>query len=50
MFGDGILELLEGRLSGGLCRGWVCEGEDVLGKGKVGIFGVLRIGTHGEGC
>ncbi len=49
MFGDGILKFLEGSLSRACVRRGVCEGEDVLGEGKIGIFGVLRVGTHGDG-
>lgn len=45
---DGILESLEGCLLGCFGCGWVGEGEDVLGEREVGIFRILRIGTHLE--
>lgn len=48
VFGDGILKALEGSLLYGFWRGWVCEGEDVLGEREEGEFRVLRFGTHGE--
>lgn len=50
MFGYGILELLEGSLLGGFGRRGICEGEDVLGVGKIRVFGVLRVRTHDGGC
>ena len=48
MFGDCILKGFESILFQiWRCRG-VCEGEDILGKREVGIFGVLGIGPHGR--
>ena len=45
MFFDSILEVFEGGVLGGL------EGDDkreyVLCQTQIGIFGILRIGTHG---
>lgn len=46
MFGDSILEALDGRLLGWFGSGRIGKGEDVLGKRQERIFRILRIGTH----
>lgn len=35
-------------MPGGLVGCRVCESEDILGEGEIGIFGVLGVGTHGQ--